>query len=146
MPQVQKTLCLIWFWVNPCFSFSPLWGNKKWEPLYNKAQDDGKFLGQNQLDRLQMVQFECPRYWNPCVSSIFGWFPFSHFPLPGLIRKPREECTLCTAYNMCIVYNMFLYCAFTVYTRPGRPRLRSARALRVLRAHRHLGGMLALRW
>ena len=87
MPQVQKTLCLIWFWVNPCFSFSPLWGNKKWEPLYNKAQDDGKFLGQNQLDRLQMVQFECPRYRNPCVLSDFGWIHFSHFPLSGVIRN-----------------------------------------------------------
>ena len=32
MPQVQKPLCLIHFWVSPFFSFSPLWGNKKWAP------------------------------------------------------------------------------------------------------------------
>ena len=31
MPQALKPLCLIHFWVNPFFSFSALWGNKKWE-------------------------------------------------------------------------------------------------------------------
>ena len=40
-------------------------------PQY-KNQDDGTFVGQNQLNRLQMVQFECPKDRNPCVSSIFG--------------------------------------------------------------------------
>ena len=43
-----------------------VWGNKKWEPHY-KAQ-----LEKNQLDRLQMVQFKCPKYRNPCVPLIFG--------------------------------------------------------------------------
>ena len=52
--------------------------NRKWEP---QDQDDGNFLGQNQLNRLQMVQLECPKYRNPCVASILGWIPFSHFPL-----------------------------------------------------------------
>ena len=30
------------------------------------------FLEQKQLDRLQMVQFECPRVRNPCVSFTIG--------------------------------------------------------------------------
>ena len=38
----------------------------------NKAQDNRTFLGHNQLNRLQMVLFECPRYRNPCNSSNFG--------------------------------------------------------------------------
>ena len=29
------------------------------------------FLGQNQLIRLQMVQFECPKYRNPCFLFNF---------------------------------------------------------------------------
>ena len=75
-----KPLCLIQFGVNPFFSiFSPcccflsssLWGKKKREPQY-EAQEDGQFLGQNQLNRLQMVQFECPKYRNPCVSFTYG--------------------------------------------------------------------------
>ena len=37
-----------------------------------------------------MVQFECPRYRNPCVSFTLVWIPFSHFqalllPLSGVI-------------------------------------------------------------
>ena len=52
MPQVQKPLCLIHFW-GLFFLISTLWGN--WTPLY-KDQDDGKFLEQNKLNRLQMVQ------------------------------------------------------------------------------------------
>ena len=28
-------------------------------------------MGQNQLNRQQMVHFECPKYRNPCVSVTF---------------------------------------------------------------------------
>ena len=68
MHRVQKPLCLIHFWVIPLFSFSPLWGNKKWAPQY-KDEEVGKIVEQNQLIRLQMVQFDYPKYRNPCVSS-----------------------------------------------------------------------------
>ena len=76
MPERSICLCLIHFWVNPFFQFpapadSSLWGNKKREPQY-KDQEGGNLLEQNQLNRLQMVQFECPKYRNPCVSSTFG--------------------------------------------------------------------------
>ena len=71
MPKVQKPLCLIHFWVNPFFSFSTLWGNKKWAPQY-KDEEVGKFWEQNQLNRLQVVQFECPEYRNPVYHPIFG--------------------------------------------------------------------------
>ena len=37
------------------------------------------FLGQNQLYRLQVVQFECPRFWNPYVSLTFQELPFPNF-------------------------------------------------------------------
>ena len=77
MPQVQKPLRLIHFWVNP-FSHFQLWGNKKWDPQY-KDQEIEKFWGQNQLYPLQMVQFECPGVRNPLVSSTFEDFPFPIF-------------------------------------------------------------------
>ena len=43
------------------FQPSSLWGNKNWAPQY-KDVEVGKFREQNWLNRLQMVQFECPRY------------------------------------------------------------------------------------
>ena len=50
-------------------------------------------MEQNQLKKLQMVQFECPEYRNPCVLSIIGPIPFSHFPLSGVIDNwtPQYE-------------------------------------------------------
>ena len=62
----------VWTWFNTTAI------RKKWEFQY-KGQEGGKILEQNQLNRLQMVQFEYPKYWNPCVSFTFGWIPFSHF-------------------------------------------------------------------
>ena len=37
---------------------------------------------------LQMVQFECPRHWDPSVSSNFEvrWIPFSHYWPSGVIE------------------------------------------------------------
>ena len=64
MHRVQKPLCLIHFWVIPLFSFSPLWGNKKWAPQY-EDEEVGTFKEQNQLNRLQMVEFECTGYKTP---------------------------------------------------------------------------------
>ena len=61
MPQVQKPLSLNLFWVDPFFSICPLRGNKKWEPQY-KDDEVRQIRGQNQLNRLQVVQFECPKY------------------------------------------------------------------------------------
>ena len=37
------------------------WGNKKWEPQY-KGQENLKISEKNWLNRLQMIQFECPRH------------------------------------------------------------------------------------
>ena len=84
IPQVLKPLCLIHFWVNPFFSFPtpaasflPLSGViRNGSPQY-KGQEGGKFMWQNQFSRLQMVQFECARYWNPCVFCVNPFFPFS---------------------------------------------------------------------
>ena len=68
-PQVLKPLCPILFWVNPFFSFSapaasflPLSGViDNWTSQY-EGWRGVKFLEPNQLNRLQMVEFECPRY------------------------------------------------------------------------------------
>ena len=57
------------------FSCSASWGNKELAPQY-KSEKVWKFGEQNWLNRLQMAQFECPRHWNPWVSSNFGDFPF----------------------------------------------------------------------
>ena len=62
MPQVLKPLGVIHFWVNPFFHFLPLSEViRNWPPQY-QDQKGGKILEQNQFNRLQMVQFECPKY------------------------------------------------------------------------------------
>ena len=43
-----------------------------------------KFSEQKGLGRLQMVQFECPRHWNPSVSSSFGVWRVPFSPLLAL--------------------------------------------------------------
>ena len=87
-------LQLVWFecprcW-NPCvsstfgwfpFPVSSLWGNKKWGPTIS-ISNVGNILEKNQLNRQKMLQFECPRYWNPCVLFTFGGFPFPLSSLP----------------------------------------------------------------
>ena len=72
-PRVTNPLVgVIHFGVISLFLiFSPGRGNKNWAPQ-NKDQEVGIFLEQNQLNRLQMVQFEHPKYRNPCVSSTLG--------------------------------------------------------------------------
>ena len=71
MHRVQKPLCLIHFCVIPFFEFSPLCGNKKWASQY-EDEEVGKIVEQNQLNRLQMVQFECQRVTRPLVSYTSG--------------------------------------------------------------------------
>ena len=46
------------------------------------------FFEHNMRKRLQMVQFECPRHLNPCVSLRLGEFnlPIFSLPLSGVIR------------------------------------------------------------
>ena len=60
---------------------SSLWGNMNWAPQY-KDVEVGKFRELNWLNRLQMVQFECPRHSNPCVSLRLREFHFPIFSLP----------------------------------------------------------------
>ena len=45
------------------------------------GKKEENFVGQNQLDRLEMTQFEGPRVTNPSVSSILGVgrIPLSHY-------------------------------------------------------------------
>ena len=57
----------------PHFQPSSLWGNKNWAPQY-KDVEVGKFKEQNWLNRLQMVQFDCP-----LVSLTFE-VKFAEFP------------------------------------------------------------------
>ena len=44
-----------------------------------ESEKVGKISEQNWLKELQMVQFECPRYWIPCVSLRLGEFHFPFF-------------------------------------------------------------------
>ena len=66
---------------------SSLWGDKNW-PLQYEGEEVGKFGKWNWCNRLQMVQFECPRHSIPRFSLRLGDFHFPIFclPLSGLIR------------------------------------------------------------
>ena len=64
----------------PIFSL-PLSGVIRIGPQY-KSEKVGKFGEQNWLNRLQMVQFECPRHWKTGVSLRLGDFHFPIFSLP----------------------------------------------------------------
>ena len=89
MPRVQKPLY---------FSPFPLSGVMyNWTPLY-ESQQIGKHLGQNQFNRLQMVQFECPRYRNNCVSFTAERIPFLIFS-SGVIRNGIPSIKLRTIEN-----------------------------------------------
>ena len=89
MPQPLKPLCFTQIERIQFSHFQPtsLLGNKNWAPQY-KDVEVAKFREQNWLNRLQMVQFECPRHSNPCVSLRLGEFHFPIFSLPlsGVIR------------------------------------------------------------
>ena len=68
MPQCQKPLCLIHFWVIPFSLFLPLLPPSFLSLHYKEMvyygrldKKGGKVLEQNQFNRLQMVQFESPR-------------------------------------------------------------------------------------
>ena len=96
MSQVQKTLCLIHFWVNPFFPFSVLAASflllsgviRNWTSHY-KGQERGKYLGQNQPNSVQMVQFEFPKYRQKPLCLIHFWVnPFSPFPAPAASTHP----------------------------------------------------------
>ena len=81
MPQALKPLCLTQVGRIPFSHF------QHWAPQY-KDVEVGKFKEQNWLSRLQMVQVECPRHSNPCVSLRLGEFhvPIFSLPLSGVIR------------------------------------------------------------
>ena len=85
MSEAPKTLCLIHFlgWENSLFPLLALWGNKNWLSRM-KVENLEKNSEQNGLKGLQVVQFECPRHWNPSVSSILGDGKFSQLPLLAL--------------------------------------------------------------
>ena len=76
-PCLSSFLCVIRFLI---FCLPLPGGNENWPPQY-KDEKVGKFEEQNWLNRLQMVQFECPRNSKPCVSLWLGEFHFLHFCL-----------------------------------------------------------------
>ena len=49
-------------------------------------------LAQEELSGLHLVQLECPRHWNPPVTSNFevGRFPFSDYWTSGVIRMGSQ--------------------------------------------------------
>ena len=81
----KRTPCvssiLGWF----LFSHFPLSGVIRNGLPSKKMNKLEKIVEQNQLYRIQMVQFECPRYRTPMYHPFWGWFPFSHFPLSGVM-------------------------------------------------------------
>ena len=76
-PGTQSSWCHP-FLVISLFSCSAPGVIRNWTPQHENRKI-GKFVGQNQLNLLQMVQLECRRPSNPCVSSIFGDIPFLLF-------------------------------------------------------------------
>ena len=76
----QEPLCFIHFWRFPFSHFLPLplllpsilsLGVIRNGLLWEAGQKGGKLLGQNQLNILKMVQFECPKVIHPLVSSTY---------------------------------------------------------------------------
>ena len=61
---------------SPCCFLSGVIRNGS--PHY-KGHEGGNILERNQLNRLQIVQFECPKYRNPYGSFTFECLPFPHF-------------------------------------------------------------------
>ena len=61
--QALKVASLIQFlsWVVPHFPLIALWDNNNWPPSI-KVRKSEKFIGQDGLDGLQMVQYECHRH------------------------------------------------------------------------------------
>ena len=57
-----------------------------------ESEKVGIILAQEELSGLHLVQFECPRHWNPPVSSNFevGRFPFSDYWTSGVIRMGSQ--------------------------------------------------------
>ena len=73
-----RSPCLIHFWVIPISPFSapapsfpPLAAVIRKGSSQYERQEGGTVLGQNQLNKLQMVQFEYPKYRNHPVSFTF---------------------------------------------------------------------------
>ena len=67
MPQALKPLCLIQVGRIPFSHFQP---SSLWAPQYKDAEV-GKFREQNWPNRLQKVQFECPRVKKSLVTYAY---------------------------------------------------------------------------
>ena len=57
-------------------SFLPLFGVIRNGSSQYEGHEGGKIWEQNQFNRLQIVQFECPRVSNPCVLITVGGISF----------------------------------------------------------------------
>ena len=73
---------------GPSFLLFPLLVEKNYLLFWGPGGKGGKIMGENQLSRLQMVQFECPKNYNLWLSFRFEeipffLFPFSFFPSLG---------------------------------------------------------------
>ena len=77
--------------------FSQYWpsgGNKEWAPQY-ESEKVGNSSDQKWLNRLQMVQLECPRHPNPSVSSFSGvvrifYNEMGELPFPIFAHDSRD--------------------------------------------------------
>ena len=92
-PRVSFTLEEVPFPIFcPVPSFIPLSAVYIIGLLWKARLKGGNFLERNQFNRLQMVQFECHRVINPCVSFTFEEFPFPIFcPAPSF---PSSICSI----------------------------------------------------
>ena len=69
---------------SPAPSFLLLSGVIRNGSTQYQGEGGGEILKQNQLNRLKMIQFECPRVRNHCVSFLEeSNFPFPAHPLPS---------------------------------------------------------------
>ena len=99
-----------------------------WTPQY-ESQQIGKVLRQNQLDSLQMVQFECPKYRNLLLAFTFDFLsvlffraafgaasrPFSPRPIVSFGNERVRENFIVLAYNGIPKFD-FIYEAITPRT------------------------------
>ena len=132
MPQAPKILCLTQVGRTPFSHFSGVirnWPSSVWKSKV------GKISEWNWLKGLQIIQFESPRCWNPCV-----WFSIQLYNTQLLNFHHRQFAPLFTVrvrYSAAILARSFIRNVTLYFTKPviSKPNLTSVTQKNILDRH-----------